>query len=300
MTEGQEFKSADWEALEKLRERFLNRNTQEDYWDHQSLELYDASFAQRIGWKWDFVLDDLEAGTFRPKAGALIDFGCGTGIATEKLRERFHFSDHIFLDRSQNAVQFCQDKFSVAPKEVPTEGYNLAISHLISETSEPEMQKILDLCKKAETIFWVEPGEKLSSRKLLAVREQLISSHSVVAPCPLSTGSCPLALLESDWCHQFAQTPGFIHQDSFWSKFSTKLGIDLRSLPVSYLVMTQLPVKEKVPYLRSLGHPRMTKHDFTIDTCSGKCFERTSYSKKEHKELFKAAKKHNLVSRLPI
>ena len=49
----------DWHALERMRRAFLqNTASAADYWQSESdLASYDATFAQRIGWKWDYVLE---------------------------------------------------------------------------------------------------------------------------------------------------------------------------------------------------------------------------------------------------
>ena len=73
----------DWHALARLRAAFLSgRPGDPDYWERDSdLASYDATFAQRIGWKWDFVLGDLAARGWRPPATTLTDWGCGSGVA---------------------------------------------------------------------------------------------------------------------------------------------------------------------------------------------------------------------------
>src|ERR1041384_3502994 len=51
----------DWSALERLRNAFLEGSAgKQDYWRSASdLASYDETFAQRIGWKWDYVLNEL-------------------------------------------------------------------------------------------------------------------------------------------------------------------------------------------------------------------------------------------------
>ena len=59
------------------------------------LEDYDRTFATRIGWKWDFVLSRLkESGWRYDEDTSLIDFGCGTGIASR--RYLHYFPHHLF------------------------------------------------------------------------------------------------------------------------------------------------------------------------------------------------------------
>ncbi len=42
---------------------------------------------------------------------------------------------------------------------------------------------------------------------------------------------------ERHWCHHFARVPSFVHQDPAWKELSTAVGVDLRVLPYSFLVM---------------------------------------------------------------
>ncbi|MEI6085322.1 MAG: hypothetical protein WCS70_13625, partial [Verrucomicrobiota bacterium] len=70
----------DWDALNRLRAGFLAGAT--DYWrSERDLASYDLTFAQRIGWKWDFVLAELKRLGWQPPVGPVVDWGCGSGIA---------------------------------------------------------------------------------------------------------------------------------------------------------------------------------------------------------------------------
>ncbi|MBP9903596.1 MAG: hypothetical protein KBH45_19240, partial [Verrucomicrobia bacterium] len=55
------WETIDWATLGRLRSEFLAGATSgRDYWQSESdLASYDATFAQRIGWKWDYVLAEL-------------------------------------------------------------------------------------------------------------------------------------------------------------------------------------------------------------------------------------------------
>ena len=52
---------AELTALDRLRARFLDgSNAGGGYWRSEAeLALYDTTFAERIGWKWDAVLAEL-------------------------------------------------------------------------------------------------------------------------------------------------------------------------------------------------------------------------------------------------
>ena len=53
----------DWKTLDRLREGFLSGSAAKGpYWkSRDDLAHYDATYAERIGWKWDAVLAELRA-----------------------------------------------------------------------------------------------------------------------------------------------------------------------------------------------------------------------------------------------
>ena len=81
----------DWNALERLRKAFLGGTAGAiDYWQSENdLASYDATFAQRIGWKWDYVLHELTRRGWSPARGELLDWGCGSGIASRAFLDHF-------------------------------------------------------------------------------------------------------------------------------------------------------------------------------------------------------------------
>src|SRR5207244_1564733 len=97
------------------------------------------------------------------------------------------------------------------------------------------------------------------SRRLIAIREELLGPFHVVAPCP-HQGRCGLLAPgnERHWCHHFAEPPAEAFQSADWRRFSTELGIDLRSLPVSFLVLDRAMPKPS-PGARQVGRSRRYK-----------------------------------------
>src|SRR6266498_988576 len=78
------WETLDWAALDRLRETFLaGRPTGAAYWQSMGdLANYDFTYAQRIGWKWDAVLRELQCRGWLPPAAPLLDWGCGSGVAS--------------------------------------------------------------------------------------------------------------------------------------------------------------------------------------------------------------------------
>ena len=84
------FTPAEIATLERLRGRFLAPDTRAgDYWrSEEELALYDSTFGERIGWKWDAVLSELSVRGWQPQGRRLVDWGCGSGIASRRVLRR--------------------------------------------------------------------------------------------------------------------------------------------------------------------------------------------------------------------
>ena len=263
----------DWTALDRLRAMFLDGTSGgQDYWRSRSdLETYDATFAQRIGWKWQFVLRELTRRGWSPPEGDVIEWGCGSGIAARTyLRQFGKAATRLVLhDRSMLAVNFAQERARQEFPELPVETRHgqdadaavVLLSHVLSELSAGQLEEVLSRCAAATTIVWVEPGTHADSHKLIAIRERLRGQFQIVAPCThqavcgMLAGGC-----ERHWCHHFATPPVDIHTDGNWRKFGQLAGIDLRALPLSFLVLDKRPAPPLPPNaLRLIGRARVYK-----------------------------------------
>lgn len=252
----------DWDALERMRKSFLAGSAgRGDYWHGETdLAAYDATFAQRIGWKWDFVLDELSRRGWRPPAGEVLDWGCGSGIAGRRFLT--HFADHVkgplvLHDRSTLAMEFAVGR---ARAEFPSitvrceaasgaSATTLLVSHVLSELTDRQLECLLSQVGRATAVLWVEPGTHENSRRLgTSVRERLRKEFSILAPCT-HQAACGLLTggMERHWCHHFADTPSEVFMDGNWSRFARLAGIDLRSLPLSFLVLDRRGYRSAPP-----------------------------------------------------
>jgi len=250
------WESLDWEVLDRLRETFLTGDkTTGPYWHTiTDLECYDFTYGERIGWKWDAVLGELKARGWSPPPGAVVlDWGCGSGIAGRRVVEAFgpeNFSRLVVHDHSMLALDYAEHHGRRAFPGLPVERATirdlrgdtpiglLVVSHVVNELNDLARAELGELCARAETVLWVEPGTHEASRLLGTWREQLRERFRVIAPCPHQTACGVLAAgNERHWCHFFASPPSGLYADSGWVKFGQRAGIDLRSLPYSYLVL---------------------------------------------------------------
>jgi SAM-dependent methyltransferase len=245
----------DWPALDRLRDGFL-RASQSDgpYWESESaLASYDLTYGERIGWKWDQVLRELQLRQWRPKSRSLVDWGCGSGIAARRVAAFFgagHFDELTVWDHSPLACTYATD---VATREFPhlrvnqaTPGFLrseepiglLLISHVLNELPVPTLADLKSLVRRAQSVIWVEPGTSAVSRQLGGLHDELRGSFRLVAPCT-HQNSCPVFVPgnEREWCHFFAPPPSEIFANPDWVKFGQRAGIDLRSLPYCFFAL---------------------------------------------------------------
>jgi hypothetical protein len=265
----------DWTALERMRTAFLTGTAgHTDYWTTEAdLAAYNATFAQRIGWKWDFVLGELQRRGWTPPKGPLLDWGCGSGVAGRAVLDVFGADSITKLrlwDRSALAMAFAaqraREKYPQLAVETTAQpeavsGGTLLISHVLTELTPEQTEALAAVAATAECVLWVEPGTYEASLTLIAIRERLRGHFNLIAPCPHQERCGILAPQnERHWCHHFAAPPTEVFTDSGWARFANLLGIDLRDLPLSFLVLDQRPVPELPPAAtRLIGHPRIYK-----------------------------------------
>ena len=308
---------AEWARLGELRERFLGGTAGgADYWsDRRTLELYDRFFAARIGWKWDAVLQELKSRRFRPGGGPLLDWGCGTGIASRCFMRAFPQAGGVVVlhDRSDEAMRFAEERLAGCAGGVP-DGIRRArvldpeavapettvlLSHVLSELDDRLLDGIVDgLLRRAGAFVWVEPGTYAESRRLIAARGRLMDAFYVAGPCPHQE-TCGLCAegRERHWCHSFARPPVEAFTDPVWAGFSKQLGIDLRALPYTYLAMCRdkprpdtPPEKTGTP-ARLLGRVRETPGGLGVLSCEATGVHEREIRVREAKRLAKALKK---------
>ena len=297
------WESLDWEALDRLRETFLtDAKSAGPYWHTiTDLEGYDFTFGERIGWKWDAVLAELKLRGWAPPSGAtVLDWGCGSGIAGRRVVDFFgaaNFSKLELLDHSPLAMDFAEHRaqqlwpgFAVSRYHGGPVGV-LVLSHVLNELDEAARAELRALAARAETILWVEPGTHEVSRALGAWRNQLAAAMHVVAPCTHRAACDVLAAgNERHWCHFFAAPPAGIHADSGWVKFGQRAGIDLRSLPYSFLALDRRESPQPAGFARIIGEPRHYKGYAKIFSCAADGVADLTLQKRDAPEVFKALK----------
>ncbi len=296
----------DWAILDRLRAGFLGGGAQGPYWQSPAdLANYDATYAERIGWKWDAALHELTRRAWHPHARTVLDWGCGSGVAGRRVLSTFgaenfdalHVWDHSPLARTF-AVDRARTEFpSVAVAEFTDTGQPvglLVVSHVLNELPTDALAQLLALVARADAVLWVEPGNHVVSRQLIGIRETLTSAFHIVAPCP-HQGACGLlaAARERDWCHFFAEPPPGVQNDSHWVRFGHRAGVDLRSQAYAYLVLEKKPSASTCPNdaSRILGRAEHFKGFARILSCEAAGVSSLELQKRANADLFKELKK---------
>jgi hypothetical protein len=100
---------------------------------------------------------------------------------------------------------------------------------------------------------------------------------------------------ERHWCHFFASPPTEVFQSQYWRDFSTRLEIDLRSLPYSFLASSRLGIPEwPTGSERLIGRPRQLKAHAMLFCCSADGLHERTLQKRDEPELFRRVTKKGL------
>jgi len=319
------FSDAELARLKRLRQRLLAIEDRPAdapaprYWDSaEDLALYHSTFAQRIAWKWRAVLQELrERGVALP-AGPVLDFGCGTGAAAAEWVAAAGAARVTLWDRDASARAFARAELErVAPHvEVTTptrapEAADIApdttllISHVLDELDGPDVTRLEALARRAGLVLWVEPGSRLTSRRLSETRDRLLESHAVLAPCTHSERCGVLRLAAArHWCHHFAEAPQAVYTEGRWAEFGRELGVDLRALPYSFCVLvartggnapptvdhadTDASGEPAAALVRLIGRARLQRGRALLDTCDARGVREELLLERHAKGLVKA------------
>jgi len=281
-----DWQSVDWDALEKLRDVFLGRMTggpTGPYWTSLGqLASYDFTLGRRIAWKWAAVLEPLFARGWISPARQIVDWGCGTGLGARSLlayAPTATFDEVILWDHSPAATTFAAEAIRARhphvmvrvadPAETTRDGtFILVISHVLNELDQAGSDAVLALARRAAAVLWVEPGTHADSHALIRARESLRAEFHCIAPCP-HDGACGLLTAENarHWCHHLATPPTEAFTESGWTEFGQRLGIDLRRLPYSYLVLDRRAPERPANLVRIIGEPRVSTGLMRILRC---------------------------------
>jgi len=294
----------DWASLDAHREQFLGgKPCDGPYWSSEAdLASYDLTYGERIGWKWDAVLDELRLRGWRPPAGPLLDWGCGSGVAGRRVVARFGagtFESLSLWDHSPVAISFARGLAAAQFPGLAVSGATrgelsgsepiglLVVSHVLNELPPQALLELRGLVDRSRAVIWTEPGSREISRALGSLRDSWVGKFRVVAPCT-HANACPILGPgnERHWCHHFAAPPSAIFADSNWMKFGRRAGIDLRSLPYSFVALDRAWQGES-GLSRVIGRPEDFKPYVRLLNCDAGGLEYLSVMKRDNRPLGK-------------
>lgn len=273
-----------------------------DYWrDEQDLAAYDAVFGARIGWKWDAALRECrDRGFARADDAVVVDYGCGSGVAARAFVAAFGAREVLCHDRSALAMAFAAAAVRRAAPGIAARPWPdladvapdvLLLSHVLGELDGAGLAALHAVIARSRRVLLVEAGNKATSRRLGALREALLGSFHVVAPCP-AAARCPALVSPDDWCHFFAPPPPEVFTDGDWVRTSKALGIDQRSLPYAFLALDRAPLALPAPASRALGRARVLPHSVTVQLCTPEGLRTAVVQKRNDRETWQRLKRH--------
>ena len=272
-----------------------------DYWrDRADLEAYDQVLGARIGWKWDAALAECaERGWSRSDDEVVLDFGCGGGVAARRYAAAFGAAEVLYHDRSPHAIAYALEQAAAAPEPLQARALErvrdaapdvLLVSHVLSELDDRGLAQLEELVARSRRVVFVESGNRPVARRLQQLRERLRARFGVVAPCP-HHGACPALVDEGDWCHFFASPPGEVFTDGEWVKAARALGIDLRSLPYTFVAAERDRVVAPQAAGRVLGRASVSPVVASVQVCRADGLELVEVHKRSEAKLWRALKK---------
>jgi ribosomal protein RSM22 (predicted rRNA methylase) len=207
----------------------------------------------------------------------LLDVGAGPGTATWAAAEAFSSLQSftlvdanrvlrtLALDLGRASARLRDMKYERGEARAAladTEAADLVVaSYMIGEIGDAERRALTDLmwAKTCDTLLVVEPGTPAGYGRIIALRQQLITSGAhVAAPCP-HNGKCPLAA--PDWCHFTQRLPrSRAHRQIKGAE------LPFEDEKFSYVALTRAPVTRHSA--RVLAQPSVSKVEITAKLCT--------------------------------
>jgi ribosomal protein RSM22 (predicted rRNA methylase) len=214
----------------------------------------------------------------------------------------------VLWDRSPVAMQFAARKAREVFPDIslwldrPSDHDfgTLLISHVLTELSDEQVVELLGLAVHATSVIWIEPGTHEVSRRLIAARERLRGTFQIVSPCT-HQAACGMLTPENDrhWCHHFAPSPPEAFTDGNWARFARLAGVDLRSLPLSFVVLDKRQQPTQSDAVRVIGRPRVYKAHALVLGCDVSGVNEHRHTKRNQPEEFRRLKKGDIPAYLP-
>lgn len=205
---------------------------------------------------------------FAPKT--VLDIGAGPGTASVAVSQTFDSIENVTLVEPnahlrQAGMELLSSYISSpvwgagqVESFVPSQTFDVVLaSYVLNETPLDQVQKQVEKlwASCSGVMIILEPGTPQGAEIIGKIREFAIGCDNTVllAPCP-HNGACPLAGIESRWCH-------FAVRTNRTRLHKTLKGGDagFEDEKFSYIVLSRFPDKQTYYKYRLIGYPSGTK-----------------------------------------
>lgn len=259
---------ADWGGtLRALSDRFnrIEGAPEGDYFSAANVEPY---FAHH-GWAQAEALAAIvQESPFDPPR-SVWDLGGGPGVLTAAASVFWPDAAFTLTDLRDEALRWAEGKLKSLGVHLTTRRQRLPelpegqpdlvlLGHVLNELAEADQLRLLAAVKArlapGGRILILEPALRTTTRRLMALREELrIAPFTIQAPCPC-LGPCPMLPLERQWC--VAEIPW--NPPTWFRALDEAAGLDRRMLSFAYLLVQKDGVPP-APKARVVGVPKPQK-----------------------------------------
>ncbi len=172
------------------------------------------------------------------------------------------------------------------------------VSYVLSELAEGDQRRVVETAKRlAPVVAVIEPGTSDGYRRVLSVRDQLLSAGwQLLGPCP-HAGACPLAEHPGEWCHAAVRVSR--SADHRRAKAAALSYEDEKYSWVAAIAPTGIPTHLTPPTARVLRHPLVRKGFVEFQVCRPDGTAGRDVVSKKQGERYRAARDLKWGDRLP-
>lgn len=231
------------------------------------------------------IIDEADKRHFFKGLDRVIDFGAGLATASLALAEKHSFKFQL-IERAAEPQKIVEKYFSHFRAEEWQRSFNSTKLREANKTlavfsySLTELSDLPDWAYECEALMLVEPSTQQDGRKLLELRQKLLSKgYHVWAPCT-HEGPCPLLTQSKhDWCHDRVHFAA----PEWFEKMEEHLPMKNRTLTMSYLLVRKT-MPEKIKAARVVGDRLQEKGKDRQMICRGPDREFLAWMHKNHIE----------------
>ena len=259
---------ASWgSALRALSDRFnrIEGAPSGDYFAASNLEPY---FAHH-GWAQAEAFAAILAETPIKAPREAWDLGGGPGVLTAAASVLWPEASFTLTDLRGEALAWAEAKLKPIGVNLRTQRQRLPelpegrpdlvmLGHVLNELPESDQVRLLSALKDrladGGRILILEPALRATTRRLMALREDLrMPPFTIQAPCPC-LGPCPMLPLDRQWC--VAELPW--EPPAWFRALDEAAGLDRRMLSFAYLLVHKGGAA-RMPMARVVGVPKAQK-----------------------------------------